>query len=116
MTIEELRTRIDKNVSENNGLIRCENVYQRTEVIQFLLEIGYELHPAAASWLKDNPEDAQYLHPGPSSNHKLTCWSNLNPKTVISFEEIAELMAQIDSPLDERSSEEFSEAFAELYS
>lgn len=27
MTIEELRTRTDENVSENNGPIRCENVY-----------------------------------------------------------------------------------------
>lgn len=48
MTIEEVKFCIN-----GDGLIECRDVCQRMEAVQFLVDIGYELHPAAKSgWMK----------------------------------------------------------------
>lgn len=49
MTFDEVRRHIDEG-----GVIRCENVYQREEAVKFLVDIGFELLPAAARWLEKN--------------------------------------------------------------
>lgn len=59
MTIEEVRLCID-----NGGVIECRDVCQRAEAVQFLVDIGYELHPAAKKWLDENPDNADFLYPG----------------------------------------------------
>lgn len=113
MTTDEVRRCID-----TRGLIECGNVRQRGEAIQFLLDIGYELHPGARRWLEKNPDNAEFLHPGldDSKPDRITCWRWIDDKQTIPFEDIEVLIAQNDTPIDERSSAEFSEAFAALMS
>lgn len=112
MTIEEVRRCID-----GGGVIRCKDVYQRMEAVQFLVDIGYELHPAAKNWLDRNPNNAEFMYPGlGDGSSKVTCYRWNDGKQTILFEDIEALIAQIDTPIDERSSEEFSEAFMALMS
>ena len=110
MTFDEVRRHIDEG-----GVIRCENVYQREEAVKFLVDIGYELHPAAKKWLDENPNNTDFMYPGlDTGNHKVTCYRGNHGKQTILFRDIEVLIAQNDTPIDERSSEEFLAAFAEL--
>lgn len=59
MTFDEVRRHIDEG-----GVIRCENVYQREEAVKFLVDIGFELLPAAARWLEKNRTDASFCIQG----------------------------------------------------
>lgn len=112
MTIEDVRLCID-----DGGVIECKDVCQRMEAVQFLVDIGYELHPAAKKWLDENPNNADFLYPGlDDGNSKVTCYRGNYDKETILFRDIEMLIAQNDTPIDERSSEEFLEAFATLIS
>ena len=110
MTIEEVKFCIN-----GDGLIECRDVCQRMEAVQFLVDIGYELHPAAKKWLDENPNNTDFMYPGLDiGNHKVTCYRGNHGKQTILFRDIEVLIAQNDTPIDERSSEEFLDAFAEL--
>lgn len=110
MTIEEVQFCIN-----GDGLIECRDVCQRMEAVQFLVDIGYELHPAAKKWLDENPNNTYFMYPGLDiGNHKVTCYRGNHGKKTIPFRDIEVLIAQNDIPIDERSSEEFLDAFAEL--
>ena len=112
MTVDEIRSCINAG-----GVIECENVLQRGEAVQFLVDIGYEIHPVAKDWLERNPDNPQFLHPGlDDENPKLTCWCWIEDKQTIPFRDIENFIAPNDSPIDERSIEEFSEAFMVLIS
>lgn len=112
MTVDEVRSCINAG-----GVIECENVLQRGEEVQFLIDIGYEIHPVAKDWLERNPDNPQFLYPGLDDwKHKLTCWRWTEGKQTIPFMDIEDLIAQNDSLIDERSTEEFSEAFMALIS
>lgn len=112
MTVDEVRSCINAG-----GVIECENVLQRGEAVQFLIDIGYEIHPIAKDWLEKNPGDPQFLCPGlDDMEPKLTCWRWTEGKQTIPFRGIEDLIAQSDSLIDERSAEEFSEAFMVLIS
>ena len=92
MTFDEVRRHIDEG-----GVIRCENVYQREEAVKFLVDIGFELLPAAARWLEKNRTDASFLHPGLDDDEpKITCWRTASDKQEISFGDIEALIAQTD--------------------
>lgn len=110
MTVDEV-----KRCIEEGSVVRCENVYQREEAIQFLVDIGFELLPAAERWLQKHHTDATFLHPGLDDGEpKITCWRTASGKQEISFGEVEALIAQNDTSIDERSNEEFQSAFAEL--
>lgn len=110
MTVEEVKRHIDEG-----GVIKCENVYQREEAVQFLVDIGYELLPAAERWLEKHRTDASFLYPGlDDCKPKITCWAVSSNKQKISFGEIETLIVQNDTSIDERSNEEFLNAFVEL--
>ncbi len=110
MTIEEVKFCIN-----GDGLIECRDVCQRMEAVQFLVDIGYELHPAAKKWLDENPNNTDFMYPGLDiGNHKVTRYRGNHGKKTIPFRDIEVLIAQNDIPIDERSSEEFLDAFAEL--
>lgn len=112
MTIDEVKRCIDEG-----GVIKCKDVCQRMDAVQFLVDIGYELHPAAKKWLAENPNNTDYMYPGLNDgNHKVTCYRANFGKEIILFRDIESLIAQNDTPIDERSSEEFSEAFMALMS
>lgn len=108
MTIEEVKFCIN-----GDGLIECRDVCQRMEAVQFLVDIGYELHPAAKKWLDENPNNTDFMYPGLDIG-KVTCYRGNHGKKTIPFRDIEVLIAQNDIPIDERSSEEFLDAFAEL--
>ena len=112
MTVDEVRRCIDEG-----GVIACRDVCRREEALQFLLDIGYEIHPATTSWIESNPGSTDFMHPGLSAGEtRLTLWSTTANKEIIAFSAISELIVQCDLPIDSRSSEEFSDAFAELMS
>lgn len=116
MTIEELKLRLKRAVSEDGGLIRCRDVRQRAEVLQFLTDIGFVISPSTKEWLRGNPRSTQFMHPGLTGKQTITVWNTLI-SDYISFEDIEDLIAKVNTtPLDERSDEEFSKAFEELYS
>ena len=70
MTVDEVKRCINKG-----GVIRCKNVCQREEAVQFLIDIGYELLPEAERWLERGHNDATFLHPGLDSNYPGRCCS-----------------------------------------
>lgn len=110
MTVDEVRSCINAG-----GVIECENVFQRGEAVQFLIDIGYEIHPVAKDWLERNPDNPQFLHPGlDDGKPKLTCWRWTEGKQTIPFRDIEDLIAKNDSLFDERSDAEFAEDFALL--
>jgi len=117
MTIEEVKRLIDTGVENEGGaVIECKNICQRTEAIQFLLDIGYELGSATEDWLRNHPNDTTFLHPGLNSSRKVTCWKFPKSMPIIRFEEIIELIVQNDSSIDERSDREFLDALSVLMS
>lgn len=112
MTIQDVKLCID-----NGGLIRCKDVCQRADAVQFLVDIGYKLHPAAKKWLDENPDNTNFMYPGlDDGNSKVTCYREPSGRETIPFRDIEVLIAQNDTPIDERSNEEFSEAFMALMS
>ena len=99
MTIEEVKFCIN-----GDGVIECRDVFQRMATVQFLVDIGYELHPAAKKWLDENPNNTDFMYPGlDTGNHKVTCYRGNHGKQTILFRDIEVLIAQNDTPIDERS-------------
>lgn len=111
MTIDDVKRCINAG-----GVVWCENVIQRGDAIQFLVDIGYEIHPSAKDWLKRNPDSPEFLHPGldSSSVAKINCWRRAEGKPKIPFENIKDLIDKTNLPIDERSDAEFAEDFALL--
>ena len=88
---------------------------QREEAIQFLIDIVYELLPAAERWLEINHNDATFLHPGLEDGEpKITCYRTASGKQKILFSGIEALIAQNDTSIDERSDDEFEKDFKML--
>lgn len=112
MTVDEVRQHID-----NGAMIVCDDLYQRDEAVQFLIDIGYEIGDATKEWIDSNPGDKRYMNPGLSERrNKITIFAASVRKPIIAFSDIEELITQNDTQIDERSNAEFLDAFAELMS
>ena len=113
MTIDEV-----KRIINEGGVIACNDLCQRDEALQFLMDIGYEIHPDTKIWIESNPGRMDFMYPGLDRNGdiQLTLWSITADKTLVSFSAIKELIIQNDVPIDERSSKEFLDAFIALIS
>lgn len=111
MTLDEVKRCINEG-----GVVECKNVLQRGEAVQFLIDIGYKIHPNTKRRLEENPENPEFLYPGLDEEKlKITCWCWIRDKQIrIPFEDIEELIAKSDLPIDERDEREFLEAFAVL--
>lgn len=114
MTINDFMSLIDLGVR-----VKCERLQQRNDVLQFLVEIGYEISKDTRDYLENNPNEAWYMHPGKNPNSgNMTIWRgphDEHDRDPIPYETVEKLISQHDMiPLDERDEEEFSVAFSEL--
>lgn len=113
MNIEELKEAIN-----NLTIVECRNTEERNRLLEFLLEIGFDMGPTTSQYLgPKHANDAEYLHPGKSSGYSfVSCYRRVPAdRHSIPYHTISGLIdGYMNTPLDERTAEEFGRDFVSL--
>lgn len=111
MTREEFITEV-----EGGRIIYCSCIEERNDVLQYLLNCGFEIGEASLEYLEPGNCDDEYLSPGiGTSSEHISCYRNsaLNRgKRLIHYDKISSLIE--GPPQNELSDDEFKELLLNL--
>ena len=101
---------------EDGQIIYCSCIEERNEVLQYLLNCGFEIGETSLEYLEPGNCDDKFLSPGIGlGSEYISCYRNsaLNRgKRLIHYDKISSLIEEL--PQNEMSDEEFKESLLDL--